>query len=233
MVSGTRRYLLQAATGAVVALAGCGRIGGAESSESRSVSEGGTTVPGGTTETDPATLLIRTDTERPPVRVDGSDAGASESGRKNAPDRTTNRIIDSDAEARNLTVADAVNADRVSSFWSGTDFDAETLYLETVRVEECFRLQLCRISWSAGEIRTDYARTVRPYDERCSADTNAFETRLIRVPAALDADDVRSYGSSIRGSGRCDAPGPGTADGTGGSGNATVRQRGALNGGDQ
>lgn len=216
MAPRTRRHLLRTAVGAAAALAGCGRIGGSESSESRAVSEGGTTIPGGTTETDPPVLLIRADTDRPPVRVDESSGSGREG--EGSLGRTSTRIIDSDAVARDLAVADGVDHDRVSSFGAATDLDAETLYLQTIRVEQCFRLRLCRISWTAEEVRATYVRMVRAYDERCSADTTVFETRLVRVPAALEADDVRSHGSSVRSGGQCGSAGPGGAEGASGAG---------------
>lgn len=110
--------------------------------------------------------------------------------------------------------------DPVAAFVAATDFDAETLYLETVRVEQCFRLRLCRIGWGAHEVRTDYTRELRPYDERCTADAIAFESRLVRLPVALDADSVNSFSASIGGGGRCDAQGA-RAEGSGSSGSGS------------
>ena len=84
-----------------------------------------------------------------------------------------------------------------------SDFDTETVFLESVPVEECYRLQLCRIGWQSSEIRTDYTRVLRPYDEACAVDTTVYESRFVRLPTVLDADAVRSFQTSVSGSGHC------------------------------
>jgi hypothetical protein len=207
MVPPTRRRLLRTVTAATaVGLAGCSGLGGERSGTSRSVSENAdSTIPGGTTERDPETLLLRADTDGPPVRVDGEDGTPERPERRSS--RLSYAVVDTRSRADRLLVADGVDADAVAAFRSATAFDSETLYLETRRVAECFRLRLCGVSWTAEEIRTAYARELRPYDERCSADESVFESRLIRLPAALDRAKVSSYGSSTDGQGRCHGDG--------------------------
>ncbi|WP_284009944.1 hypothetical protein [Haloarcula pelagica] len=141
-----------------------------------------------------------------------------------------------------MTVADVEGRARVRSFVDATDFASETLYLETNRVEECFELTLCYVAWSPDSVETDYARTIRPYNEACAVENRVFEARLIRIPAALDEGEVNSHGSSI-GSGTCNR-GPGMTAETGGgesestaaeaSGSGTTAQAGTdtTSGGD-
>ena len=207
MVPPTRRRLLRTAAAATaIGLAGCNGRVGERSGTSRSVSENAdSTIPGGTTERDPETLLVRADTDGPPVRVDG-DEGTPELPRRQS-SRLFYAVIDTRSRADRLLVADGLDADAVAAFRSSTAFDSETLYLETRRVEECFRLRLCGVSWTADRIRTAYARELRPYDERCAAGEAVYESRLIRLPAALDREAVTSYGSSTDGQGRCHGDG--------------------------
>ena len=232
MVPPTRRHLLQTATAVTAGLAGCGQFSGDESSSSRSVSDGpDATISDGNRETDPERTLLRTDDERPPIRMPDDDDGASTgSGRRARQSRHRSHVvIDTRSQARELVIADTPDAESVSSFLSATDFGAETLYLETISVAECFRLELCSASWAAGEVRTDYVRRSRPYDERCSAEAEVLESRLIRIPESLVADEVNAYGSSISGRGRCHGDGPAGAEGTGGE--ATGRTANGADGG--
>lgn len=205
MVSPTRRRLLQAATAVAAGLAGCSGFAGEESSSTRSVSESGTTLPDGTSEPDPDTFLVRADTDLPPLRVVEQDAEPTEpKPREQRSRRIRSEVIDSESRAEQLEVAEAIDGASVSSFVSETEFETETLYLDTKLIEECFRLGLCTISWSADEVQTSYARPLRSYDEPCDADEQVYESRLIRIPAAVDADEVNSYGSGVSGRGSCE-----------------------------
>lgn len=215
MESHTRRRVLTVVSAAAVATTGLAGCLGSESSSSRSESatEGpGRNIPDEQAATEPPMLLRRTDADRPPIRLaeNSDDEGDSRSWMDDYHPQTT--VVDSASLADQL-VDDAPDGTDASddggddtdlaSFVSETDFDAETLYLETRQVEQCFRLSLCYISWQDNEIRTDYGRVVRPYDEQCTADTNAFESRLFRLPVALNADEITGYGSSTSSS-RCD-----------------------------
>lgn len=236
MVPQSRRRLLQAATAVAAGLAGCSGLSGNESSSGRSVSEGGTTLPDGSVESDPDVLLVRANTDRPPLRLVDQDAEPTESEpRERRRRRIRSEVIDSASRAERLVVADGVDGGSVTSFVSETAFDSETLYLDTKLVEECFRLELCSISWSADEVQTDYARPLRPYNEACSADEQVYESRLIRIPAAVDADEVNSYGSSVSGSGNCDGGRAEVAQGSGGGGESadTPTPTPASDGGDE
>lgn len=206
----TRRDLLQAATLLTAGLAGCGgsvRSGGGKS-RSDTVAAGGAGPPDSNSETDPPQLVVRTETDRPPVRLVDPDAETpdDEDSRRLGP-RDNYAVIDSRKTADKLRLADGVDSDGdLGSFLEETNFAEETLYLQTNAVQACFRLELCWVSWESDRIRTDYTRTLRPYDEACAADGQAFESRLIRLPVALDADSVSSFATSI-GSGSCDRGG--------------------------
>lgn len=231
MVPPTRRHLLQVATAVTAGLAGCGGLTGEESSSSRSASDGtGTTVSNENRETDPEVVLLRSAADSPPIRLEDGDGSSTESDRwSRQSHRHSHAVVDSRSRAEELVVADVPGAESVSSFLSATDFGTETLYLETIGVAECFRLELCSASWAADEIQTDYVRPSRPYDERCSADAEVLESRLIRIPASLDTDEVNGYGSSISGRGRCHGDGPAGAEGTGSE--STAETANATDGG--
>ena len=234
MVPPTRRHLLQAATAVAAGLAGCSGLAGDESSSGRSVSEGGTTLPKGASESDPDVLLVRADTDRPPLRVVDRDAEQTEpEPRDRQRRRIRSDLIDSASRAERLVVADGVDGGSVTSFVSETEFGSETLYLESKLVEECFRLELCSISWRSDEVQTDYVRLLRPYDESCSAGERGYESRLIRIPGAIDRDEVNSFGSSVGGSGGCDGRRAVGADGSGGGGESADTPTPASDRGDE
>lgn len=174
-------------------------------------------ISGENTETNPELVLLRTDTDTLPIRLADSESSSEQDRQNRRSPRPSHAIVDERSQARELVIAESVDEGQISSFLSATDFDSETLYLETRSIEECFRLRLCGIAWDTGEIRTGYVRQSRPYDERCSVDEAVFETRLIRIPAALDRDEINSYGSSTSASGRCHENRSSATEGTGGT----------------
>ncbi|WP_253736904.1 hypothetical protein [Halohasta salina] len=199
MSSHTRRQFLAVTAVATGGVAGCL---GSESSTSRSGSatEGpGRTIPEQAA-TDPAVLFRRADADRPPIRL-ADDGDEADSSRRPDDHRPSTKVVDDTATADRLVVDESVDSHReapssdLASFRSSTDFERETLYLETKQVRQCFRLSLCYIAWDTG-IETDYGRLLRPYDEQCTADRRVFESRLIRLPVALDADEINRFGSS-------------------------------------
>jgi hypothetical protein len=206
MVPSTRRRLLHAAVAGITGLAGCGRlIGGAAETSRTASTHGGSNGPAKSIDRDPQTVLLRSGSETPPIRPPDFERERSDpSHRERLSSRVTNTVLDSRSTAERLTVASGVDRDTVSAFVADTDFGRQTLYLETNRVQECYRLHLCYVSWSSDQIETDYVRKLRPYDEHCSADDTVFESRLVRLPVPLDEDDVDSFASSIGGGGQCD-----------------------------
>jgi len=220
MVPPTRRALLHGAAGLTTALAGCSGLldGSAESTRTvpRDGNDGNEGGPGSGSVTDPETLLLRVDTDRAPIWLAKSNSEAG--GRPTASERDRWResiVVDDSDRADRLSVVDTVDRERVESFLAATDFTAETVYVEMGAVEECFRLDLCHISWTPTEISTDYTRRTRSYTERCEVDEFVIEARLIRIPDAIEADDVNGYSSSV-GTGACDRR-QGRAEGEGGA----------------
>lgn len=217
MVPPTRRRFLQVATAVAGGLAGCSNLTGDSAEASRSASEDGAEPPHSNSETDPPMVSLRSETDLPPIYESDSEEKFTSPSRFDRPSGGyLHTIVSSESSSGRLTVADHVDDDPVTAFISETDFDSETLYLETRQIEACYRLQLCYISWAPDDIHTDYVRKLRPYDEHCKADATAYESRLIRIPATLDEDSVNSYGSSVSGGGQCGDPGP----------DGTVRERG-------
>jgi hypothetical protein len=204
MVPRTRRHLLQVAAVTVAGLAGCSQFtSGSGQSSSSSTQTHGETDPAGTVLTDPPMLVLRSESDRPAIQFSSAnDATDTPPGDRQARPNS-HGVIDSTTQSQRLSIADGVDRESVSAFMRTTNFDTETVFLESVPVEECYRLQLCRIGWQSSEIRTDYTRVLRPYDEACAVDTTVYESRLVRLPTVLDADAVRSFRTSVSGSGRC------------------------------
>lgn len=202
-----RRESLALLAGAAATLAGCSGFAsssGDSSSATPGAQETVTDGPQSGTTTAPETFLVRVGTDRPPVWLadPNGDGGGRPTPRRE--DRYIGSIVvDSESRADRLSTAEPVDGAGVDSFLGATDFGAETVYIETIGVEECFRLELCRISWQPDDVSTDYARRSRPYDEQCAVDERVFEARLVRLPDAIDADRVRGGSTSI-GTGACD-----------------------------
>mgnify|MGYP006281434213 CR=1 FL=1 len=114
-------------------------------------------------------------------------------------------VLANGADADAVTFADVDGADEAKRFLEATNFDSETVYVERHLVGECYRHQLCWVRWTDEMIETDYARTLRDADVACEADTRVAVTNLIRLPVALDPDQITSH-SSGSGGGACRRP---------------------------
>lgn len=233
----TRRTLLQLATAAAAGLAGCGQFVGESTRSSHSSSSSDeVTLPDDRSAPNPPMVHLRSDSATPPIEFEANETRDIDASMRRGPTvRFSNELIDTSSKAEDVSVGDGFDRERVSSFVAETDFDSETLYLESKRVRECFELHLCGISWNTDRVRTHYVRSLRPYDEQCTVDAWVTESRLIRLPVALDADSVSSYGSSTSGSGSCDeARGVRTRDSSGESDEtASSRGRSVLGGGER
>jgi hypothetical protein len=222
MVPFTRRRLLHGTVGLIAGLAGCNGLGQQSGSTGTSSPTAGRDGPPADATTSPDTVRVRVADDRPPAWLappDGTD------GRPRPDDRSrhlSSVVVDSRARAERVETVDVPAAADARSFVENTSFDRETVYVENHRVRDCFRLDLCRVSWGRSRIETDYARTLLPYDERCAADGWAAESWLIRLPTALSADEVNGHSTSV-GSAACDrTAGPdGTTEDGGGGGKGT------------
>jgi len=205
----SRRHLLRSAAALVGAgaVAGCG--GTAESS--------GTAVSGSEPEppddavTDPASVALRAPRDEPVLRETADGTGTAGASDARAAEWRHDLITDAET-AGSLSVADVDGADEARRLLDDTDFDAETVYVERHVVGECYAQRLCWVRWTDERIETSYARVLRPADAACAADARVGVTRLIRLSAALDPDEVGRFSSS--GGGRCWTP---TASGGSGS----------------
>lgn len=223
-----RRESLAALAGAAASLAGCSGFGAGSDEASPTQAADGEPAgdgPGHGSTGDPATLLVRTATERPPLWLTNPDDDEQPTvhERRRYHDST---VLDTVSKTDSLTAVKSVDENRVDEFLDATDFKAETLYLETIQLEACFELQLCRIAWQPNKVSTDYGRQTLPWDEPCRADKLVFEARLVRIPDAIAADEVNSYSSSIGGS-PCGADGP-RAEGSGGGSSGTGTEASML-----
>ena len=206
MVSLRRRHLLRGAVGLAAGLAGCNGLDSLRGSErTPTPPAGGSGSPlSRRSTTSPDTAHVRVADGRPPVWLpDDSDGDGSRPTPDDRARHLSSIVVDSRSRAERVAFVDDPAVDTARSFVAETSFDSETLYIQNHRVEDCFRLELCHLSWHDGTVETDYARHVRPYDERCAADEWIAESWLIRIPAALSEQDVTSRSTSV-GSGPCE-----------------------------
>ena len=149
--------------------------------------------------TDPASVVVRAPLDEPVLR-EGTDGTDPDSDAR--VDEWRHNLIADSETAASLSVADVDSAEAARQFLEATDFDAETVYVERHAVGECYDQRLCWIRWTAERVETSYARVLRDADVACSADVRVGVTHLVRLPAALDPDQVSRFSSS-GGSGRC------------------------------
>lgn len=201
MPSTSRRRVLWSAIGFLGALAGCS----ADSNPSPTPTPGG---PPGDALTDPPTVTLRNPTIGRVV-TRGDDGTPSDA---DSEDRIWRHTLIADAKTSgSLTVADVDGADRARQFLDNTDFAAETIYVEQRELGECYEQELCWVQWTDSSIETSYASGYRDADVACDVNANGVVADLIRLPVALDLEQIHQYGSST-GSDRCR-----TADGEGAS----------------
>lgn len=188
-----RRFLASAAAGALGALAGCnGTSSSSESVPDRSLP--------GTTLADPDTVTLRASGDGPLAWVRPADATTT----GESPPRYAGRsLLATDGTAERVRFADGVEASTARDFLDATDYGSETVYLEHRTVGACHRLELCYVNWTATSIDTDYGSYYRDASDTCEADADDVSAWFIRLPDALDPDDVTSRGSgwSSRGCG--------------------------------
>ena len=207
MVPLTRRHLLHGTVGLITGLAGCnGLQGQADSTRTSSptASQGGSDTPTDST-TSPETTRVRVADGRPPIWLMDPDRNDGRPTPDTHSRHISSIIVDSQSRAERVEIVDVPAAEEARSFIASTSFDRETVYIQNHRVRECFRLDLCHVSWHSTTVETDYTRTLLPYDERCAADEWAAESWLIRIPTALSEDDVNGFSTSV-GSAACDRP---------------------------
>jgi|AntRauTorcE11897_2_1112592.scaffolds.fasta_scaffold00004_124 hypothetical protein len=173
-MSPTRRALLSALP--VGALAGC--LSGAGDPESESVQRQASGI-----DSDPTVLKVR--------NPDGDSVilERDETADESEPMSIGRGLVTSADQAANLSVADGVaDADRsrVRSFLEETDFDAETVYVASGRIESCERIRVRSVSWQPQRIEYSYCRELRPSDEACESETRVAHALIFRLPVVLE-----------------------------------------------
>jgi hypothetical protein len=189
----TRRRLLRSAAALVGAgaVAGCGGSASSSSSASNAPNDD----PPDDAITDPPTAVLRAPRDVAVLRDgDGTDAPDDDGIRE----WSHNLLAGADAAA-SVSIADVDGAGAARQLLDATDFDAETVYVERHVVGECFDQRLCWIRWTDAEVETSYARVLRPAEVSCSVDVRVGITHLIRLPAALDPEQVNRFSSSSSG----------------------------------
>ena len=193
-----RRRFLRSAAALVSAGAVAGCNGTAESSGT--AVDGPNADPPDDAVTDPESVVLRAPPDDPVLReVGGGETGADSEPRV---DEWRHDLIADAETAASVSVADVDGAVEARRFLDDTDFGSETVYVERHVVGECYEHRLCWVRWTDDRVQTSYARVLRDADVACAADARVGVTHLIRLPAALDPEQVSRFSSS-GGSGRC------------------------------
>ncbi|SFR36033.1 hypothetical protein [Halogeometricum limi] len=203
MVPFTRRRLLHGTVALVAGLAGCG------GSNSRS-STATVAAPARRDDTGsvPAHQMVRNPENRVPVWLVNESDRTDDGTTRTPPPHGRSRAFVATAEtAEWLRFADVEGAGAARQFVADTDFETETVFLESRTVRACHTLTLCHVSWTNSSVETDYGGGYRDADVPCEVDDEDSVTTLIRIPEALDPESVRSYGSGWSSSG-CRRPRP-------------------------
>ena len=212
-----RRRFLRSAAALVSAGAVAGCNGTAESSGT--AVDGPNADPPDDAVTDPESVVLRAPPDDPvPREVGGGDSGG-ETGTDSEPrvDEWRHDLIADAETAASVSIADVESAIEARRSLDDTDFGSETAYVERHVVGECYEHRLCWVRWTDDRVQTSYARVLRDADVACAADARVGVTHLIRLPAALDPEQVSRFSSS-GGSGWCRTPAATGADGPAGDG---------------
>jgi hypothetical protein len=209
----TRRRLLRSAA----ALVGVGAVAGCNGTAESS----GTAVadpdpdPPDDAVTDPESVVLRAPPDELVLR-EATDTDTESEGDARIDEWRHNLIADAETAA-STSIAEIDGAGEARQFLDETDFGTETVYVERHVIGECYDQRLCWIRWTDERVETSYGRVLRPAEAACSADARVGVTHLIRLPVALDPDEVSRFSSS-GGSGQCRTPaGPEGASMGGGS----------------
>ena len=196
MVPPTRRSLL-GAVGLLAATAGCGGRGRRDDTATPTVAADPDRTIENSTESGgeiPPTLRLRGGEEVPPIRR------PSDERRRRRPLDDHDWDVHSwvlDREATESLRVASDGREAVQSFLADTDFETETVYVQSMRVSACHTVTLCSVSWAGDGVETDYGRRLKPHTAACEADSRVYESRLIRIPAKID--DGGGYSTSLGG----------------------------------
>lgn len=202
----SRRRALQAAGGLLAGLAGC-------NAEPPSTATPGDPGPPADALTDPPTLSLR-NPELGPVVSHPVETPTPE--RHEERDFWRTFFVADEETAAGLTFASVEGVETAQQFLEDTNFDGETVFVDQRELGECYERTLCWVRWADHGIETAYARGYRDADVACEAGASDVVATFVRLPVALDPDQMQRFGSSSR-SGSCR---PHRADSSAGEGNA-------------
>lgn len=212
MPSLTRRRALHAAVGVLAGLGGCND----ETSESNDPPTGTPAAerePSGQGYTrDPESVVLRADGGDPRDRfvwfARDPEAAPTDGGTVASSDRRFDGLIADQRTAETFTITEGVSPadvsdspERVREFVTETDFETQTLFVDTWPVQECYRLELCYVDWSDDELASKYGKVLRDHDVHCDGDERDSVVIAARLPAVLDPDEIRTGSTSVSGSG--------------------------------
>jgi hypothetical protein len=120
-----------------------------------------------------------------------------ERSRGDRPHHLGRLVLDSEDRAETVAYADIDGAEAVQEFVAATDFETETVFVDQRTIEECYRLELCAVGWSATDVDLAYSRVGLAHDVPCEANAEAIEARFVRIPDTLDHESLSSFSSSI------------------------------------
>ncbi|SEP24137.1 hypothetical protein SAMN04487948_12563 [Halogranum amylolyticum] len=210
----TRRRALHGATALLAGLAGCSGSSSSSRSSSPTAAESG-----GSGDTDPESYTLRGPTDDPLVRT--GDASTDTPTDRLEERRWHHEFVTSADAAESLRFADVDGVDGARAFLAETSFETETVYVERRTVGECWELDLCYVRWGPKRVETDYGRRLRAADVACSADEQVAVATFVRIPARLDPEEIRQYGSGTSSDG-CRLPPQRRDDGETGAGVETT-----------
>lgn len=151
--------------------------------------------------TDPPVHTLRSDGDETLVRDERETDDAEETTDPH-PDPI---VVDNSEAAEALSFADVDGVERAQQFLAETEFESESVVLLQDAVGECYAQEVCYVAWSATEVQVDSVRRYRDANVSCSTDAKDTIATFVRVPGALDADQMSSFSWST-GSGRCRVP---------------------------
>ncbi|WP_135823660.1 hypothetical protein [Halorussus ruber] len=111
-------------------------------------------------------------------------------------------LVADEESADELVFADVEGVERARQFLVDTDFGTETVYVEQTELGECYARELCWVRWTESAIETSYRDGYRDADVACDTGEDDVVALLVRLPVALDSDQIRRF-SSNSGSGGC------------------------------
>ena len=187
MVPLTRRRALQGAAALLAGLAGCSDATGGFSSTATMSSDWRPR----NALSDPELRTLRRDGTEPVVRT-GDGASTDEPDRRHYP---TYGFVASEDDRDALRLADVDGVDEVERFLDGVDFDSETIHYVQAKVRECYRRELCYVAWSSDRVQTRFAWHLRGAQEACEADAHVIVAWFVKIPEAIDPDDITRYGT--------------------------------------